>query len=225
MWLHSIENRTLVLYIHLHNRRKHIVVNVALIAQSKPTDVKGKLSFVADEDAFLYEIRMRFNYREKHPDQPMVSKYVSWTFKAQSLSYFEKNPSVENGYFFYYSENIFFNALANEAFIAGHKLVRQQKSQAKQPTATEILNNANKPEQQVGQSSQEASTTQPSQEQLGQQTSQAPQQQGISEYEIRQMNLIVKDEHDIPVGTKFEDLPDDWRCPRCKRKKEKFNKI
>ena len=29
----------------------------------------------------------------------------------------------------------------------------------------------------------------------------------------------------IPVGTKFEDLPDDWRCPRCKRKKEKFNEL
>ena len=28
--------------------------------------------------------------------------------------------------------------------------------------------------------------------------------------------------HDIAPGTKFEDLPDDWRCPRCKRKKEKF---
>ncbi|MBQ8957192.1 MAG: rubredoxin [Bacteroidales bacterium] len=26
----------------------------------------------------------------------------------------------------------------------------------------------------------------------------------------------------IPVGTPFEDLPDDWRCPRCKRKKERF---
>jgi rubredoxin len=26
----------------------------------------------------------------------------------------------------------------------------------------------------------------------------------------------------IPAGTPFEDLPDDWRCPRCKRKKEKF---
>ena len=26
----------------------------------------------------------------------------------------------------------------------------------------------------------------------------------------------------IPPGTKFEDLPDTWRCPRCKRKKEKF---
>jgi rubredoxin len=26
----------------------------------------------------------------------------------------------------------------------------------------------------------------------------------------------------IPAGTKFEDLPDTWRCPRCKRKKEKF---
>ena len=25
-------------------------------------------------------------------------------------------------------------------------------------------------------------------------------------------------------GTLFEDLPDDWRCPRCKQLKEKFNK-
>ena len=29
----------------------------------------------------------------------------------------------------------------------------------------------------------------------------------------------------IPAGTKFEDLPDNWRCPRCKRKKEKFVKV
>ena len=29
----------------------------------------------------------------------------------------------------------------------------------------------------------------------------------------------------IPAGTKFEDLPDDWRCPRCKRKKEKFQPV
>ncbi len=28
-------------------------------------------------------------------------------------------------------------------------------------------------------------------------------------------------EHD---GVAFEDLPDDWKCPRCKRGKEKFNK-
>lgn len=28
--------------------------------------------------------------------------------------------------------------------------------------------------------------------------------------------------HDIPAGTKIENLPDDWKCPRCKRKKEKF---
>ncbi|MBR1655877.1 MAG: MBL fold metallo-hydrolase [Prevotella sp.] len=28
-------------------------------------------------------------------------------------------------------------------------------------------------------------------------------------------------EHD---GVAFEDLPDDWRCPRCKQSKEKFNK-
>ena len=29
------------------------------------------------------------------------------------------------------------------------------------------------------------------------------------------------DEHD---GVAFEDLPDDWKCPRCKKPKEKFNK-
>ena len=28
-------------------------------------------------------------------------------------------------------------------------------------------------------------------------------------------------EHD---GVAFDDLPDDWRCPRCKKPKEKFNK-
>ena len=30
--------------------------------------------------------------------------------------------------------------------------------------------------------------------------------------------------HGIPAGTKFEDLPDDWKCPRCRQPKEKFNK-
>ncbi len=28
----------------------------------------------------------------------------------------------------------------------------------------------------------------------------------------------------IPAGTSFEDLPDDWRCPRCRQGKDKFNK-
>lgn len=28
-------------------------------------------------------------------------------------------------------------------------------------------------------------------------------------------------EHD---GAAFEDLPDDWKCPRCKQGKDKFNK-
>ena len=26
----------------------------------------------------------------------------------------------------------------------------------------------------------------------------------------------------IPPGTPFEELPDTWRCPRCKRKKGNF---
>ena len=31
-------------------------------------------------------------------------------------------------------------------------------------------------------------------------------------------------EHGIPAGTAFEDLPADWRCPRCKQPKSAFNK-
>ncbi|WP_197019351.1 rubredoxin [Selenomonas sp. FC4001] len=31
-------------------------------------------------------------------------------------------------------------------------------------------------------------------------------------------------EHGIPAGTAFEDLPADWKCPRCKQGKDKFNK-
>lgn len=31
-------------------------------------------------------------------------------------------------------------------------------------------------------------------------------------------------EHGIPAGTAFEDLPDDWKCPRCRQGKENFNK-
>ncbi|MBR1600532.1 MAG: rubredoxin [Alphaproteobacteria bacterium] len=27
----------------------------------------------------------------------------------------------------------------------------------------------------------------------------------------------------IPAGTAFEDLPDTWKCPRCKQHKTKFN--
>ena len=31
-------------------------------------------------------------------------------------------------------------------------------------------------------------------------------------------------EHGIPAGTRFEDLPDDWKCPRCRQPKSKFNR-
>lgn len=31
-------------------------------------------------------------------------------------------------------------------------------------------------------------------------------------------------EHGIPAGTPFEDLPDDWKCARCRQDKNKFNK-
>ena len=29
-------------------------------------------------------------------------------------------------------------------------------------------------------------------------------------------------EHGLPAGTKFEDIPDDWKCPECGVGKEDF---
>ena len=29
----------------------------------------------------------------------------------------------------------------------------------------------------------------------------------------------------IPAGTKFEDLPDDWRCPVCGAAKKSFRRL
>ena len=31
-------------------------------------------------------------------------------------------------------------------------------------------------------------------------------------------------EHGVAAGTPFEELPDDWHCPRCRQGKDKFNK-
>ena len=30
---------------------------------------------------------------------------------------------------------------------------------------------------------------------------------------------------DIPEGTAFEDLPDDWTCPACGASKDEFSKL
>ncbi|MBQ9354518.1 MAG: rubredoxin [Clostridia bacterium] len=35
-----------------------------------------------------------------------------------------------------------------------------------------------------------------------------------------QIDTGLPAEHD---GVAFEDLPDDWKCPRCKQPKSKFN--
>ncbi len=32
-------------------------------------------------------------------------------------------------------------------------------------------------------------------------------------------------EHGVEPGTAFEDLPEDWVCPKCGAEKEYFNKI
>ncbi|WP_086934888.1 rubredoxin [Prochlorococcus marinus] len=49
-------------------------------------------------------------------------------------------------------------------------------------------------------------------------------------YQCRDCIYIYKGEngdpiHGIPAGTKFEDLPLDWKCPICGAMKERFKSL
>jgi rubredoxin len=37
--------------------------------------------------------------------------------------------------------------------------------------------------------------------------------------------MLGDPENNIPPGTAFEDLPDDWVCPKCEAEKEFFEKM
>ena len=66
------------------------------------------MDFAATEEAVLYEIRMRFNYWERHGDQPLEKKEVSWSFGTKMLSEYEVVNGYHNIYRLYYPSNILF---------------------------------------------------------------------------------------------------------------------
>lgn len=52
----------------------------------------------------------------------------------------------------------------------------------------------------------------------------------MAKYECTMCGYIYDEDKGIPSqgiapGTKWEDIPDDWRCPDCGTKKEMFQKI
>ena len=47
---------------------------------------------------------------------------------------------------------------------------------------------------------------------------------GVKYRSSLQNYLIDTGSEVIPAGTPFEELPEDWKCPRCKQPKEKFNR-
>ena len=81
--------------------------------QIAPTDAMGKIVFRADGVASVYEITMRFNYREQHGSQGMEHKSVSRSFGTKPLSSYPKVEYADNVYYEEYSLNWLFYALAN----------------------------------------------------------------------------------------------------------------
>ena len=75
---------------------------------STPTDAHSTMLFSSTEGGMLYEITMKFNYREGHSGGPMTRKEVSWTYGAKNIGEYERVPGNENLYRHYYSPNSLF---------------------------------------------------------------------------------------------------------------------
>ena len=76
------------------------------------TEEYGAVDFSPTEEAVLYEIGVKFNYREVHADQPLVEKEVSWSYGPRHLLVYEKVPS-SGFYRLYYPAKDLFVALEN----------------------------------------------------------------------------------------------------------------
>lgn len=85
------------------------VANVTLSFQSKPSDRVSSLIFKSTEEAFLYEIGMKFKYRESHDNGAVEIKEVSWSYGMKPLGAFEQ--VIGDNYRMYYSVNALFSAL------------------------------------------------------------------------------------------------------------------
>lgn len=79
--------------------------------QSAPSDAVSSMTFTSVEEAVLYEIGMRFRYRECSAGQPMTSKELYWSYGARTLGGYEKVEHTDNLYRHYYSVNTLFNLL------------------------------------------------------------------------------------------------------------------
>lgn len=77
--------------------------------KSTPSDMMSVLMFQSTEEAVLYEIGMKFKYREIHDDGLVERKEVSWSYGTRPLGAYEK--VYENTRKLYYSVNTFFNVL------------------------------------------------------------------------------------------------------------------
>ena len=89
------------------------IISGSVNFQIAPTDAMGKIVFRADGVASVYEITMRFNYREQHNGQEMEYKSVSRSFGTKPISWYPKVENVNNMYYVEYSLNWLFFSLSN----------------------------------------------------------------------------------------------------------------
>lgn len=79
--------------------------------QSAPSEAVSSMIFASTEEAVIYELGVRFRYRESHTGEPFVNKEVHWSYGARTLEGYEKVENTDNIYRLYYSVNTLFNYL------------------------------------------------------------------------------------------------------------------
>lgn len=79
--------------------------------QQEDSDALGQIVFKADGIAPLYDVRMQFNYRERHGSLE-AKKQVSRSFGTKPIEEYYHTEGSHNVYYSEYSVNWLFNALA-----------------------------------------------------------------------------------------------------------------
>lgn len=84
------------------------ILNNLVVFSSEPSDKSRKMSFKAADNAEMYDVKMEFNYQEKHGSQ-LTDQKVSWSYGSKGVDEY----NYEDGYYYInYLENTLFNLLS-----------------------------------------------------------------------------------------------------------------
>lgn len=86
------------------------ISNNLVIFSSEPSDRTRRLSFRPADNAAMYDVKMEFNYQEKHGTQ-LTDQKISWSYGSKGVDQYNYEDGL---YYITYLENTLFNLLSSK---------------------------------------------------------------------------------------------------------------